>query len=275
MLRNISAIAAALVLCAPQVAYAQDKYVVHPVRLNDESIRFYKGTPTIDINGRDGAVQISTLPMDHGSFSFSVAVLNKSSSSADFDIGNVTAEVEGVEFAAFTKDELERKAKNRAMWAAIAIGVAGGFAAAAAASQRDEYRATMITPRGTYRAYYSAPSAVGQVQAAAISAGTAYSLSRVQDNLDQTRVALGDAIVQRTTVDPDESYAGQVILQKIKLKTLPQKLTIRVRWNGEDYRFGFLVGKRGMKAPEIAPLPAQVSPSAPQAAPEGADQPQQ
>ncbi|WP_066660181.1 MULTISPECIES: hypothetical protein [unclassified Sphingomonas] len=271
MIRNFSAIAAALVLCAPHVAYAQDKYVVHPVRLGDEAIRFYKGTPTIDIDGKNGAVQISTLPMDHGSFSFSVAVLNKSATGSDFDVGNVTAEVEGKEYAAFTKDELERKAKNRAMWAAIAIGVAGGFAAAAAASQRDEYRATMITPRGTYRAYYSAPSAVGQVQAAAISAGTVYSLARVQDNLDQTRAALGDAIVQRTTIDPDESYAGQVILQKIKLKTLPQKLTIRVRWNGEDYRFGFLVGKRGMKAPEIAPLAPRVTPTSPQPVP---DEPQ-
>lgn len=246
-------------------ANAQDKYAVHPVRLADESIRFYKGVPTIDIDGKDGAVQVSPLAMDHGSFSFSVAVLNKGSGSADFDVTDVTADAGGTQLICFTKDELEKRAKNRAMWTAIAVGLAGGLASAAAASQRDHYSATMFTPRGTYRAFYSAPSVAGQLQATAIAAGTGYSIARIQDNLDATREALGNNIVQRTTVDPGEGYGGQVIFQKVKLKTFPQQMVIVVKWNGEDYRFGFVVGKKGMKAPAIAPLkqPPEITEASP------------
>lgn len=245
--------ASGLVLSQPAVA--QDKYAIHPVRLADESIRFYKGVPTIDVDGKEGAVQVSPLAMDHGSFSFSVAVLNKGQVPADFDVSDVTAEVGGAQLICFTKDELEKKAKNRAMWTAIAIGVAGGLASAAAASQRDHYHATMFTPRGTYRAFYSAPSVAGQMQATAIAAGTGYSIAKIQENLDATRIALGDNIIQRTTIDPGEGYGGQVVLHKVKLKTLPQQLVVVVKWNGEEHRFGFLVGKKGMKAPLLAPMP--------------------
>lgn len=250
--------AAATVLSSPAVA--QDKYAVHPVRLGAETIRFYKGAPTIDVDGKNGAVQVSPLPMDHGSFSFSVAVLNKGQAPVDFDVSAVSLGTEGLEVVALSKDDLEKKAKNRAMWAAIAVGVVGGISAAAAASQRDHYSSTWQTPRGTYRASYSAPSVAGQIQAAAITAGTGYSLARIQNNLDATREALGDNIVQRTTVDPDESYAGQVVLKKFKLAALPQRVVVLVRWNGEDYRFGFVVGKKGMKAPEIAPAPIATAP---------------
>jgi hypothetical protein len=183
-----------------------------------------------------------------------VAVLNKGQNSVDFDVSDVSASAIGTEYAAFSKEELESKAKNRAMWTAIAVGLAGGLSAAAAASQRDYYRSTLITPRGTYFGSYSAPSVAGQLQATAIAAGTGYSLAKIQENLDATREALGNNIVQRTTVDPSESYAGQVIMKKIKLKKFPENLIVKVRWNGEEYRFGFVVGKRGMKAPPIAPL---------------------
>ncbi|PJI86866.1 hypothetical protein [Sphingomonas koreensis] len=255
MSKNLTCLLAVGLCLVPSVAAAQDKYVVHPVRLADESIRFYKGVPTIDIDTEKGAVQISPLPMDHGSFSFSVAVLNKGQVSSDFDVSDVSAHIVGAEVAAFSKEELEKKAKSRAMWTAIAVGLAGGLSAAAAASQRDHYRSTFITPRGTYYGSYSAPSVVGQIQATAIAAGTGYSLVKIQENLDATREALGNNIVQRTTVDPSESYAGQVILKKIKLKKFPENLIVSVRWNGDEYRFGFVVGKRGMKAPTIAPLP--------------------
>ncbi len=273
MFKHIAASLALLALCAPTLAQADDKYVVHPVRLDSESIRFDHGSPTIDADGERGAVQVTPLAMDHGSFSFSVAVLNKGDVDADFDVSDVTAEVLGKQVSAFTREELERKAQNRAMWASIAVAVAGGVSSIAAANQRDYYHSRLVTPHGTYRGFYSAPSAAGQVQAAIISAGTVYTVAKIQENLDATRDALGNAIVQRTTIGPSESYGGQVIFNKIKLKTVPQKLTVVVRWNGEDYRFGFVIGKKGMKAPAIAPMPVK-APVAPPASEEPAPAPQ-
>src|SRR3546814_16195619 len=72
--------------------------------------------------------------------------------------------------------DLEKKAKNRAMWTQIGIAALGGLAAAGAASQRDTYRSSFYTPRGSFHGYYSAPSAIGPIQAAAITAGTGYAI---------------------------------------------------------------------------------------------------
>jgi hypothetical protein len=91
----------------------------------------------------------------------------------------------------------------------------------------------------------------GQFQAAAIGVGTGIAIAGVQNRLDQTRVALGNNIVQLTTVDPGEGYAGQIIVEKMKSPKYPQRVDIVVRWNDEDYRFAFQAAKGGTPAPRF------------------------
>lgn len=233
---------------------------VQPVQVGYETVRYQQGVPTLDLPQRWGSVQVRPLPMDHGSLAFAVAVYNGGRDPEVIDIGNFHAESAGQSLEVFSVDQLKGKAKRRAVWSKVGLALLGGVAAAAAASQRDTYRSTWHTPYGTYRGYYSAPSTAGQIQATAIGVGTGVGLARIQENLDRTRAALGNEVVQATTVDPGHSYAGKIVLGKIKEADLPQRVDLTVSWNGEVYPFAFQLAKAGTPAPVFETV---AEPSAP------------
>lgn len=243
---QISAFAA---LIGVSTAAFADTLAVQPVQIGQETIRYQNGVPTLDLEMKDGVVQITPLPLDHGSLSFGIAVYNDARQPANFGVENVRVTFASLPVKVLTKDDLVKKAENRAMWASIALAAVGGLSAAAAASQRDHYHSTLVTPRGTYRSYFSAPSVAGQFQAAAITAGTGVGIASIQNQLDKTVEALGDEVVQLTTVDPGESYAGRLVFAKIRPKVLPAKVEIAVNWNGETYPFTFQIAKKGTPAP--------------------------
>ncbi|RYD27224.1 MAG: hypothetical protein EOP89_05235 [Lysobacteraceae bacterium] len=259
IVNKIAAVVALVGIAAPAAAGP----VIQPVPVGTETIRYFQGVPTLDLQRDHGAVQITPLPMDHGSYAFTVAVLNKGPSSANIDVTNVDVESGGIRYTVLSRSDLEHKAKNRAMWGSIALAAAGGLAAAAAASATDTYRATTYTPHGTYRTIIQTPSTGGQLVAAGAIAGTGAGIYAIQNQLDQTREALGATTVQMTTVDPQDSYAGRIVLSKIKTTALPQRINIVVRWNGESYPFGFQLSKKGTPQPVFDVLtPAPVVPNA-------------
>lgn len=232
--------------------------VVQAVQVGDESVRYLQGVPTLDLRKAKGAVQITPLAMDHGSLAFSVAVLNAGDTPANIDVTNFAATSAGQAVGVFTVLQLVSKAQNRAMWGQIGLALAGGISAAAAASQRDTYSSTLSTPRGFYRSTFSAPSSYGQVQAMAISAGTGIGIAAIQNRLDETRAELGNEVVQLSTVDPDRSYAGRIVLHKIKTKSLPHRVDLVVTWNGEEYPFAFQLAKEGTPSPQFVTRPVEV-----------------
>jgi hypothetical protein len=245
-----------------QEAIAREKFLIQPVQVGSETVRYDQGVATVELFQRQGSVQIQPMPVDHGSLSFFVGVYNAGQLPANIDITNFSVTAGDQSLAVFSRQDLEKKAKNRAMWTQIGIAALGGLAAAGAASQRDTYHSTIYTPRGTYHGYYSAPSAIGQLQAAAITAGTGYAIYNVQQRLDQTRRELADSVVQLSTVDPDRSYGGKIVLAKIKNKKLPQVVTITLDWNGERYPFAFRLVKPGTPAPVYTNL-ATLAPQSP------------
>ena len=241
--------------------------LLQPTPVGPETIRFMQGVPTLDLQRDHGAVQITPLPMDHGSYAFAVAVLNKGPTPANIDVTNFDIESTGQHYTVFSRSDLEHKAKHRAMWNSIALAAVGGLAAAAAASATDTYRATTYTPHGTYRTIITTPSASGQALAAVTAAGTGVGLYAIQNQLDKTRAALGATTVQMTTVDSGDSYAGRIVLAKIKASSLPQRVNIVVNWNGEAYSFGFQIAKKGTPQPVFPTTPQPLSPAAPAVAP--------
>lgn len=244
--------AAALSICNP--ALADDKWIVQPIQVGSESVRYNQGVPTVALEMQDGVVQVTPLPMDHGSLSFGVAVYNDSRRPANFGVENLSAANAGTGVGIFSKAQLAKQAKNRATWTSIGLALLGATASAAASSQRNYYRSTFVTPRGTYRSYWSAPSTAGQIQASGIAATTGYAVALVQRQLDHTLATLGDEIVQTTTVDPGESYAGRVVIAKVRPKQLPSKIELTVNWNGEVYPFTFQVAKPGSPTPIFTDL---------------------
>jgi hypothetical protein len=259
-LNQIAAVVALVVIAGPATAGP----IIQPVPVGMETIRYFQGVPTLDLQREHGAVQITPLPMDHGGYAFTVAVLNKGPSSANIDVTNVDVESGGARYTVLSRSDLEHKAKSRAMWSSIALAAAGGLAAAAAASATDTYRATTYTPHGTYRTIIQTPSAAGQLAAAGAIAGTGAGIYAIQNQLDRTREALGATTVQMTTVDPQDSYAGRIVLPKIKATALPQRINIVVKWNGETYPFGFQLSKKGTPQPVfdvLTPVPVAPMPS--------------
>src|SRR3546814_13109107 len=75
---------------------------------------------------------------------------------------------------------------------------------------------------------------------------------------------LADTVVQLSTVDPDRSYGGKIVLAKIMDKKLPKIVTINLDWNGERYPFSFRLVKPGTPAPVYTNL-AAVTPQPPAA----------
>lgn len=265
MYRHTMVALAAASLCIATTAAAGPKHVLQPVQVGAETVRFQQGVATLDLQREGGGVQVTPLPMDHGSLSFGIAVYNDGSAPANIDITNFEVTAGGQTLPAFSKDELVKKAQNRAMWAQIAIAAAGGIAAASAASARDTYNHTFVTPRGTYRSTWSAPSAAGQAAAAASIAGAGVGIYAIQNRLDETRAALGEETVQLTTVDPGESYAGRVVLHKMKSKVMPVRISFIVNWNGQAYPFAFQMVKPGTPQPVFvsSPAPAELKQPAP------------
>lgn len=244
---------------APTMALAKDP-VVQAVQVGFENVRYNKGIPTVDLEQRSGVVQIRPLPMDHGSFVFAVAVFNDSNVPANMDIGNIAVRVGSDPVGIMNVDRLIKKAENRSRWSQFGMALLGGLASSAAASERTTYHGTVSSPYATYHATYSAPSLSGQLRAARIEDQTVMRLSGMQAQLDATRDALSDHVIQMTTVDPGRMYAGKVVLEKIKSKQLPQQLTIMVNWNGEQYPFAFQIAEAGTPAPAFVQTARVVTP---------------
>lgn len=240
------AMIAAMLVAAPVPAFA-DSPVVQPVQTEGATVRFNNGRPVVDMQGKHGAIQVSPAEMDHGSLAFSVGVFNSGDAVATLDVTNFEVVAGAEQVGALSKDELEKKAKNRAMWSQIGVAMLAGVAAAAESSQRDTYQATTYTPHGTYRSVVTTPCSSCQVAAVATVAAGGFAVAKIQSNLEETRARLNNEIIQMSTIDPQTSYGGVVVMRK--LKATPKMVDLHVRWNGDEYVLRFQVAKRGTPQP--------------------------
>lgn len=242
-LKKIATATLVVGLVTHATAYAETKVSFDPMTLPGGNIRYEQGVPRVDVEKTNGAVQITPLGLDHGRLTFDVAVLNLSDDPDNFGIEDIRVQVDGRDYAVLSAERLDKMARNRARWAQFGMALAAGMAAGAAASARDTYTATTYTPRGTYYTHMSAPSISGQIAANNISRDGAYAIAGIQARLDATRAAIADEIVQTTTVDPQRSYGGRIVVDKIKAKW-PYVVNLTVRLADELYEFAFKVSKR-------------------------------
>lgn len=259
--RTIGMLLLGSLIVSPAIA----ETTVYPMQLGSETLRYLQGTPTLELETVSGAVEVTPLPFDHGSVSFRIAVYYKGFQSANIDGSDLHIQVGAQELAAFTKDELVHKAKNRAGWAKFGTLMVAGLAAGLASQ-------AYIT--NTYIGHYSSPygsstsviswrdNTVGVLGASAATAAGVAGIVGIQNRLDYTIKALSNEILQTTTVDPNSTYAGRVVFEKVKDIALPQDVKLTVRWNGELYPFSFRLAKPGHDLPPaftnvaLTPLPA-------------------
>jgi hypothetical protein len=231
-------------LCAAlAVSACATSYAVKPVAGDSQSIRYVQGQATTFAEGRNGSVQVTPLGVNEkGRLVFGVAAFNNAKEPTNFGVENMIAAAGGEPLRIFTHAELERMAKNDATIALVAAALAGA-ATAYAASQGPTYTSTYSTPRGVYR--YQATDHVAQAAlAGAAVAGTALTMKEINDNLDGTLMALQGQVLQTTTIDPESSFGGQVITDRVAIPSegsLDALLT--VTWNEDVYQFRWDVSK--------------------------------
>jgi len=251
---------------------ARSPVLIQAVQSGFETVRYYKGKPTLDLHQRFGSVQVSPFTIDKGALVFTVAVFNRSGAPVNVGIENVSAAIDGAPYKVMTVEELIKKAQDKARWQRIGLAFLGGLAAYSA-SQPTTYHGIYATPYGTSSFYGSVSNPYAAYNSMVIGAQTGLAMSAVQDQLDRTTDALGDNVMQLTTIDPGSSYAGKVVLAKLRDTQLPKRVRLAVSLNGETYPFEFQVVKMGTAAPvftavaqpNFEPVPAAMPASSPSA----------
>lgn len=267
---KIKSVLAAAVAASMSVQATAATLALYPVQTGAETVRFRTGVPTLNLETPGGAVQITPLPFDHGHVAVGISIYNKALQPVNFGVENITAQIQGRPAVVLSSAELQKRAKSRAMWSQIGIAMLAG-AAAAAASQAyttNSYRGSYRTPRGTYRWTSSyRDNSLGVLGATAAVAGGTAAIVGVQNRLDYTLENIADEVIQTTTVDPDSSYGGRVVIEKDPKAKLPYDVRIVMSLNGTDYPFAFRVTKEGVNLPPpfvVAPpaAPVDVQPAA-------------
>ena len=246
--------------------------MLYPVQTGAETLRFMTGVPTLNLETPTGAVQITPLPFDHGHVTVGISVYNKGSQPFNFGVENIRAQIEGRPTVVLSSSELQKRAKSRAMWSQIGIAMLAG-AAAAAASQAyttNHSYGSVRTPRGTYSWTSSyRDNSLGVLGATAAVAGGTAGIVGIQNRLDYTLANLSSEIIQTTTIDPESSYGGRVVIEKDDKAKMPYNVRIVMSLNGLDYPFVFRVTKEGVSMPApyvVSQVSAPIEPTTPVAA---------
>jgi len=247
MLNRALGVCALLMLAAP--ANAGKPFDIHGLIVGNETARYVKGVPTLDLGQQRGAVELRSLGFYNNHPMFAIAFYNAGPEPVNIGLEDIRAAANGRQLTVFSVEELEHQAKHKAWWSQFAIAMIGGVGAGLAASQRDRYHSTIRGPYGTYTINSSYPSLAGQLEAANISLNTASGIAAIQYQLDRTIELINDHVVQRTTVDPGSTYGGLIIMDKLKWGDPPFELHLDVDWNGERYPFEYVMQKPGQPVP--------------------------
>jgi len=235
------ALAGALLVGFASPGIAASKIKAVPVTAEGQTVRYEKGLATIEDDLPLAGVRVMPLAeLDHGSMQFKIAVYNKSQAPFNFGVENVSAEHNKQALAVFSVEELEKKAKSRAMWSQIGYAMLAG---AATAAQNNNTTYTTYTPRGgVYRTVVNRSGlSTGQVATVAAGGG-AIALSQI--GLQKTLESLNDEILQTTTVDPDSGYGGKIIVAKMKGMKAGDVVAVTVMTGTEKHVFQFTVSQK-------------------------------
>jgi hypothetical protein len=224
--RITSVFAAMALLLTATPAFAGDIKIT-PVALEGQTIRYQKGTPTVPLPD-----------MDHGSLQFIVVAYNKGQAPVNLGSENVYLSRGTQRLDCFTKDQLEKQAKNRAMWSQIGMAMLTGVAAGL--QDNNTYIATHSRYGSSYTTIRSPGLSNGQL--ATLDAG-AEGIAASQAGLQRTLDNLNDEILQTSTIDPASSYGGRVVVNKIKGAKYPENVSVVVDFGGEIHTFNFTVTK--------------------------------
>ena len=222
--------------------------LLQPMPYGSATLRHYQGQPAVAVKGRQGAVEVVPLAMDHGCVNFGITVFNNSGRPADIDLSDVTVFVGDSPAEVLTVAALQKRADKRAFWTSMAVAAVGGIAAGVAAASNSHTTIRSSGPYGTRvtRIHYHDGS--NGANAALIGGATIGAATSIQEKGRREAMAAGQEILGLTTVDPGDAYGGRVVIDKIKAP-LPQTILVSVKWNGEVYASKWQLVPEGTPAP--------------------------
>jgi hypothetical protein len=156
---------AAITLCVASSVQAKQSIDIQPIQIGNETARYVHGHATVDLLLTNGAVQVRPIPRINDNIRFAITIYNNGVMPSDFDISNIYVTASGVGVGLYTPGQYIAREKNRAMWGQIAVGLIGGLAAAASASQTTTYRSRYFTPHGNYTRVSCKPMVSPTIQA--------------------------------------------------------------------------------------------------------------
>ncbi|MBB3121807.1 hypothetical protein [Pseudoduganella violacea] len=191
-----------------------------------------------------------------------VSVVNTSPNPIDVSISNFSVLVDGRLEKIFTFEEIAQEIKTEQAWAAFAVAL-GGAMQASAAQQQASYKSTYGTYNtnttgslntygtrnnsfanfnantvGTYSGWIYDPAA-GQAAASSVHAQTTANLSNLQTQGEAALKIAAQTVLQRTTVFPNNSHGGQLVIGKFEVPDTGIIVDILANIEGETHTFRF------------------------------------
>jgi hypothetical protein len=220
-------LALTLALTAMATPALAGEYMSSPVMSGSDSVRYFKGVPSITRMTRDAVITITPLANDHGRPAFAILYENRGAVPVNFGLANISAMAAGVPVPVLTKQQLAQKAANAAAWARFGSALVAGLA-------NVDYGSTTTTGWAGGRMFSATTTGYHTNNWAA-----RQDMKDMNANIDASMEArLADAaenVIDMTTVDPGSGYGGKIVLDKPKARIWPAPVTLTV--NGQAFEF--------------------------------------
>jgi hypothetical protein len=221
---------------------------VIPSEYNTASVTYEQGLPVLTAQ-KQNEVAVTYLPdgrrgdpvINH---SFCVAVVNRTGENLDFSPEDVFAQSGVSRVGIWRYSQLKKSIERAEMWRQIAIGVAAGsqaFAAAMPQTTLSHGSAYAYNNRGSYaQARYSGVTTTYNPAATAAANAQIMTSAMMQSSLSSqlagSQLQGIGAMLQRNTVKPG-AYVGGVVKLRWRDVRMGQPLVISVLFGGEQYDF--------------------------------------
>ncbi|WP_158914049.1 hypothetical protein [Caulobacter sp. S45] len=218
---------------------ATTQYTVAPVAETGLNVTYNQGTAIVDSDTLKGAVKVTLLGSTaHGRIRLGIAVLNKNVGPENIGFESVRIlDAQGAPMHALDHDEMIRIAQRQANAARFAVALVGGLSAVANAQAATTTTYGSVGGTRFHATTYN-PYLANQLndQTAAATGGA---LNTIDGRLANAMAQINGSALQTTTVLPQQTYAGELVVDGPKDHRGEGQITVTVHFADEDHVFHF------------------------------------
>lgn len=217
------------------------EYTMAPSTDEASTVSYDHGVATVASDKENSTVKVTPIGFtQRGRIRLAVAVLNKSNRPANLGYENVELTDElGNPLHKLDRNELVRIAKQQAAMAQFAVALSG-----AAQAYSNAYASQSTTYGYVGNTSFSATTynpALNSALNERTGAQTGAALTNINLGLNNVIASLNGSILQTTTVQPNQFFGGEMIIDKPPPKdsNALQKILVHVNFAGDQHEFHF------------------------------------